>query len=245
MSREPGGLEEIAELAGAPVAAPQGFVTRDTLAEALETTLERSDVDEVLDRLERLTARGFEVAKSSGASLSPFIETSEFLSPKPSTATPEVWDVYVDEVVEALAAPTDCAPASLGPQCLLARATGQGLEQLAWLIAGRGSVEDPGGERVIVRHGYADGYAPEELFACVGEARRGLAQVFLRWEQMGRTFRQRNVSPSFNVLTRALRAQHPGVVFARAAAIGEVDPLEDVEARLLVGLTIDGEGCIA
>jgi hypothetical protein len=65
-----------------------------------------------------------------------------------------------------------------------------------------------------------------------------LASILQQWEQMGRTFRARNVSPSFNVITRALRAQHPGVVFARAAAVGEVDPLEDVEARLVVGLPV-------
>jgi len=40
------------------------------------------------------------------------------------------------------------------------------------------------------------------------------------------------------VLARARQAQHPGIVFARAAAIGEVDPLTDVDSRLLVGLPV-------
>ena len=39
-----------------------------------------------------------------------------------------------------------------------------------------------------------------------------------------------------NVLSRARRARHPGIVFARAAANGEVDRLEDLDSRLLVGL---------
>lgn len=37
-------------------------------------------------------------------------------------------------------------------------------------------------------------------------------------------------------LARARRAARPGIVFARAAASGEVDPLEEAESRLLVGL---------
>jgi hypothetical protein len=37
------------------------------------------------------------------------------------------------------------------------------------------------------------------------------------------------------VLARARRAKHPGIVFARAAASAEVDPLTDEETRMLVG----------
>ena len=55
---------------------------------------------------------------------------------------------------------------------------------------------------------------------------------------MGAAFRERNVTKSFSVLTRALRAKYPGLVFARAAAAGEVDPLVDVESRMLVGVQI-------
>ena len=40
----------------------------------------------------------------------------------------------------------------------------------------------------------------------------------------------------FNVLARAMRAAIPGIVFAQAAAIGEIDPLTDLDARLFVGL---------
>ena len=98
---------------------------------------------------------------------------------------------------------------------------------------------DAAGDRVLVRHGYAEGYTPRELFAAVTGAREGLAQVIRGWEELGRSFRVRNVSPSFHVLARALRAAHPGVVFARAAALGEVDPLEDVDARLLVGVAVE------
>ena len=85
---------------------------------------------------------------------------------------------------------------------------------------------------------YAEGYTADELFACVAGARQGFAEVTREWERLGASFRERNVSRSFNVLTRALRAKHPGLVFASAAAAGEVDPLADVESRLLVGLPV-------
>jgi hypothetical protein len=102
-------------------------------------------------------------------------------------------------------------------------------------------VKDARGQDVIVRHGYVEGLAPEEMFASVAGARHGFAHLITEWARMGATFRDRNVSRSFNVLTRALRAKHPGLVFARAAATEEVDPLTDVESRMLVGLPIQAE----
>ncbi len=238
LSRQPGGLDEVADLVGAEVDAPRGFVTRMTLSDALRDVLDRDGVEAVLARLERLLARGFEVAKASGASLAPFPAIDPLLSPAPPTEAMDAWVPYAAEVTEAVAAPVDCGPTGLAPQCLMVRASGRAEKGLALLIAGRGVVEDVEGAAIVVEHGYVDGYTPMELFAVVPGARRGLAQICLKWERMGRTFRQRNVSPSFHILTRALRAQYPGVVFARAAAIGESDPLTDVEARLLVGLPV-------
>jgi hypothetical protein len=250
LGRRPDGLDELAELIGTGVAAAQGFVTRGALAEALRGMLKREGVEATVTRLETLAAKGFEVAKASGASLAPFPTAATLISPAPPAgtsgtgdATPagtaEAWETYTAEVIEALAAPTDCVPASLGPQCLMARASGHGFQQLAWLLAGRGTVTDAAGHSVLVRHGYAEGYTPEEMFASVREAREGLAQIIWQWEEMGRTFRTRNIALSFHPLARALRSATPGVVFARAAALGEVDPLVDVEARLLVGLPVE------
>ena len=68
------------------------------------------------------------------------------------------------------------------------------------------------------------------------EARRGLRAKFDEMEQLAEGHSESN---RFTVLARARAAQHPGIVFARAAAIGEVDPLTDVESRLLVGLLVN------
>ncbi len=56
--------------------------------------------------------------------------------------------------------------------------------------------------------------------------------------QMGAEVSNSHKLKGCNVLARAWHAKHPGVVFARAAAAGEVDPLADVDGRLLVGLEI-------
>ena len=249
LGRRRDGLDELAELTGTGLSAAQGFVTRDALAEALRLVLKREGVEATLARIKTLAARGFEVAKASGASFAPFPTAAALISPAPpagtfgtgdatSAGTAEAWETYTAEVIEALAAPTNCVPASLGPQCLMARASGHGFQQLAWLLAGRGTVTAAAGNLVLVRHGYAEGYTPEEMLASVREAREGLAQIIWQWEEMGRTFRARNIALSFHPLARALRSATPGVVFARAATLGEVDPLVDVEARLLVGLPV-------
>jgi hypothetical protein len=40
----------------------------------------------------------------------------------------------------------------------------------------------------------------------------------------------------YNLLSRAFRSTNPGIIFALAAAVGEIDPLTDPETRLFVGL---------
>lgn len=233
------GLAEIAQLVGEPVAAPGGFITRTTLAEAMHRVLARDGVQAVLSRLEVLLRRGSAVAQASGASLSPFAGASLPKPDEPVSADPDLWQKYISAVSEALASGADYQDSDLGPQRLMVKARGGvGLEQLAWLVGGRGLVTDECGNTVVVRHGYVEGYTAGELFACVAGARQGFAEVTREWERLGASFRERNVSRSFNVLTRALRARHPGLVFASAAAAGEVDPLADVESRLLVGLPV-------
>ncbi|MFN2108653.1 MAG: hypothetical protein ACK2UI_03240, partial [Anaerolineae bacterium] len=234
----PEGLAEVSQLVGEPVAAPGGFITRVTLADALRKVLARDGIQTTMSILERLMHRGFAVAQASGASLSPFVGASLRKPEEPASADADLWQKYTETITEALASGADYLDSDLGPQRLMVKTRGVGLEQLAWLVGGRGLVTDECGVTSVVRHGYAEGYTAEELFACIASARRGLAQVVQEWAQMGASFRERNVSRSFNVLTRALRSKNPGLVFASAAAAEEVDPLVDVESRLLVGLPV-------
>ena len=70
----------------------------------------------------------------------------------------------------------------------------------------------------------------------IGRIRQALGEVALRTAGAGAAFVGTGLSGGFHVLARAMRAEHPGVVFARAAAAGEVDPLTDPDSRLFVGL---------
>ena len=80
----------------------------------------------------------------------------------------------------------------------------------------------------------------EEVFARVAGARKGLAQAVSEMEEMGTGMRERIAPTGYGALARARRSGRPGVVFARAAAGGETDPLTDADSRLFVGLSVKG-----
>jgi hypothetical protein len=240
LSRRPDGLSRIAEAAGTGVAASGGFVTQDTLAAALEETLQRGGVDAAMAAVQALMVLGLEAVQRSGASISPFLGEGFPIPPQLQDNGVEAWSLHREAVVEALSASRDYDNPAIGPQLLMAKARGLGIDHIAWHLTGRGPVVGLDGLGPMVRHGYVEGLTPDEMFVLVVGARRGLAQVVAEWQRLGASFRDRSVSRSFSVLARALRAEHPGLVFARAAAQAEVDPLVDVESRLLVGLPVDG-----
>jgi hypothetical protein len=236
LSRTEQGRQEIAQLAGVQVAAPQGFITQISLADAMQAVLARDGVEAVLETLERLTRRGFEAAQASGASLSPFAGAGLGRPPKPEADDVHPWDAYVEELRELLASSTDYTNDDLGPQLLAVQSRTQGLGHLAALVGAPGAAIDADGKSVLVRHSYVEGLTPQEMYACVADARRGLANYATRWEQLAHDIQKRSAPQGFSVLARARRSKHPGIVFARAAASGEIDPLTDVNSRLLVGL---------
>ena len=91
---------------------------------------------------------------------------------------------------------------------------------------------------MAIRHSLAEGLTAEEVFVYAAAAREGLFRILEEAEKMWRGARDRLLPKSFNVLARAYRSRNPGIVFARAAASGEVDPLVDVDSRAFVGLPI-------
>lgn len=86
------------------------------------------------------------------------------------------------------------------------------------------------GGHFSLRHGFSQGLPPAELYA--------LAEIAFRYQSIGDDLRQERQAQGFGVLARAIRAAQPGRIFARAAAIGEVDPLTNLDSRLFVGLSI-------
>ncbi|MBN1580757.1 MAG: hypothetical protein JXA89_08640 [Anaerolineae bacterium] len=233
------GAPEIARLAGIAVAMPRGLVTQTTLAEAMRKLLARDGIDAVLAALDRLMRRGFEVVKASGASMNPFFGESVVHPPQPTEDVSEVWERYADLLTEQVLTRTDYDSADLGPQLLAVNIRARGRMAPLHHIGPRGLVEDAHGNRVVVRHGLVEGVTAAEMFAFAAAARRGLGQLAFRWQNLGYEVRASHAAPGwFTVLARARQAQCPGIVFARAAASGEIDPLIDVDSRLLVGLPV-------
>jgi len=236
-SLTPQGRREINEMATIEIPAPDGFITRDTLTKAMLALMERDGVEKTLDVLERLTRWGFELSRESGASISPFIGQMLDHPKEPDSADPEAWESYKRKMMEDLASYTDFSNPDLGPQLLAVKSGARGgMTHLAWLIGGRGITGEVLGESVVVRHGLRDGLTPREMFLCTMGARIGLGQTALDLEQLGLSFRLGSLPTAYNLLARAFRSPNPGMVFALAAQVGEVDPLTDPETRLFVGL---------
>jgi hypothetical protein len=230
----PGGLRQVADLAGIEVAAPNGVLTEDTLSAAMRQLLARDGMDATLSALERLMRRGFAVARASGASMSPFLGQRLQRPPLPEGDDPELWQAYSFELEEKILSGTDYADPDLGPQLLAIKVRERGRRGLS-LLLGPKVLTDVHGRPVIARHSNAEGLTPDEMYTWIVGARQGLARYWQRWEEVGQEITGR-AARGFTVLARARQVAYPGIVFARAAAAKEVDPLTDVASRLFVGL---------
>ncbi len=167
---------------------------------------------------------------------SPFIGAS-FRHPSfPESSDPRRWEDYSEELAEKIFSLADYGDLEMGPQLLDAKIRNWNRRSLPAIIGLRGVVTDAAGEAYIVRHGYSDGLLPEEMVACVAGARRGLAQLAERLVKLEQDGVKAGDPENLHVLGRARRARRPGTVFARAAADNTVDPLVDIESRLIVGL---------
>jgi hypothetical protein len=245
LSRTAEGRAEIAQIAGREIATAAGVITRTTLTEAMRDLLTHQGAEKTLDVLDRLMCLGFEAVKISGASMSPFLGSSLNRSVRPDRDAAHLWEAYAEELSEQLATRTDFAEADLGPQLLAARSGAQGQASPVQLMRALGrlagvpvQVRDINGQCVFIRHGYSEGLTAEELYTEVVEHLEGQMRFVSDMERATRQLRQSNQSQSFHVLGRAGRAEHPGHIFARAAATGEIDPLTDLDARLFVGLPV-------
>ena len=237
LSLTPTGLAEVNRLAGTEVRAPDGFVTRASLAETMAGLLRRDGADQTLATIDRLMRRGFDVTRESGASISPFAGERVKRPPFPNDEDVDRWQQYRPEIGEELAARTDYENDDLGPQLLAVKAEARGtLNWLSALIAGRGPVTDARGHTVNVRRGLVEGLSPQELYACMAGAREALGRVAMNTVRGAYGMGEWDHPKGFNVLSRAMRSDRPGAVFARAAATGETDPLQHTETRLFVGL---------
>ena len=159
-----------------------------------------------------------------------------------NTTTPWYTESYIrfqnDLLPQLLASSDDYLSPDLGPQLLAAKSRSHRMRVISWLVASHGVVKDINGEPVIIESNLRDGLNHEEMFTIVVGARQAPAKVFIDWDKIVENVRVRHQPGGMHLLARARSAKHPGVVFARAAATGEIDPLTDVESRLLVGLPV-------
>jgi hypothetical protein len=234
-SLTPAGKAEIAHIAGMSEQALEPVLTQAGLTDLLTMLLERDGISGLLEAFQKLSHFGYAAARASGASMSPFIGLAGNLSPAPDGNHPERWEIYTEELTEKILASTDYRDLQIGPQLLDARARAWNRRSLTMVAGVRGVVKDVNGQPFIVRHSYADGFTPDEMYTCVVGARQGFAQVHFQSEQMIDDAQKRGEPTGLNVFARARRARYPGVIFARAAANGEVDRLEDLDSRLMAG----------
>jgi hypothetical protein len=211
-------------------------ISREWAIAAISAALESSGPEGTLAMLDELWALGFDVARLSGASIHPFAQAPEGSLPGALKGCGRA----LERVADVLAASTAFDDPLLGPQLLSARADGpQRITPLVQLVAGHPGIVDANGETVPIGHGFVEGLTRDEQLAMVAESRRNLAGVVAQWPSLGRELRQRKQNRSFHLLARAMRTPHPGIVFARAAASGETDPLIDLDSRLFLGLPIE------
>ena len=241
LSFTPEGRDELSRIVGMEIAIPEGLITRRSLADTLKTVLKREGVDRTVEVAERLMQRGLEIVKGSGASMSPFLGRDNGSPPLPTDPDDTTaWNAYAEELMEWIAAYENFDDNNLGPHILAvkSRAFTSRLYRLACVVGARGTVSNIRDRDIVIRNGYCDGLTSDELYTLSVGSREGLVRFSSELQRVAWELRDSSQSKGFTVLSRAMRAKHPGIVFARAAACGEVDPLTDIDSRLFVGLPV-------
>ncbi len=232
------GREQLCEILDTEPDWTPGHITRNALIDSLRVQLANKGAKAVIGIIDQLNALGFATLKASGVSLGPFARLGLETAPTPPVDQVELWESYILQRLEQLWSVKDYS--GEWGHYLLASKSGalaeNRLRLLLMTLAERGMIVDIHGNKAVISHGLREGLTAQEHFATVAGAQKGLRRVAIEWETGGDQVLLKNRSKSFHVLSRARRAANPGIVFARAAAMGEVDPLVDQESRAFVGV---------
>ena len=228
------GRAEVERLTGVAVDGSRLFAKHD-LNRLLAQVLQREGLPRALEVLDQLTRRGFEVCKQSGASFNPFLGSSKEWPEQPEEADWDEWQMYSDELVAAFYQQADFDDNDLGPLALLSLSGARGNQHQLIQYVGGGLLYREDGSLFAQRGCRRDGLSVEEVKVRAPGALWGLAATNQRWTETQEATRQ-PVRADYHVLGRAARAAQPGVVFARAAERGEVEPLTSLFSRLFAGL---------
>ncbi len=232
------GRQQLAEISGRDVPLPEGIITGQVLTQLLREIYDESGVERALATAEQLYRLGLETAQRSGVSINPFIGESLRRPAAPPVGDAAAWDSYREELQERMISRTDYRNDDFGPQLLAVKSGARGIPVHLQRLMGAYGAVPYFGESVFIPHGFAHGLTQGELFATVPSLREGLYRALTESTRMAYGLREAEQSKAFTVLARAMRSEQPGIVFARAAASEEVDPLTDVDSRLLVGLPV-------
>lgn len=229
---------QIREIVGADVDFGPGFITRRALVDVLKPQIKSHGANHVLTILDKLTGLGYEAVKETGFSLSPFVSIGLNIPEAPPVDRPDLWTTYMQQRTEQLLATNQYAGGwghyALASKCgALAE---NRIRLLALILVARGVVTDIHGQPLVIPHNFRDGLSPEEHFATVAGAQAGMRRIVEQWIESSEPSLSSAQAQSPYVMARARRSPNPGVVFARAAASGEIDPLMDQESKLFVGL---------
>ncbi|MBI2504889.1 MAG: hypothetical protein HYW07_16855 [Candidatus Latescibacteria bacterium] len=231
------GRAALAKLTGSEIAG--GLLDRSRLTEILRRIFLQAGPEKALALCDRLMDLGFAQCRDSGASFSPFLGAGVTWPAQPAGPDPDLWQVYFEEVAALLSGHVDYADDDLGPLALLVHSGARGnLRQLSQYVAAPVPGPSGSGETLLVRHSLCQGRTAEEVTIKALEALAGLAEANQRGTQVMRSTGEQVWVKDHQILGRALRVQQPGLVFARAADRGEVEPLTGVASRLFVGLPV-------
>jgi len=234
------GRTALEQAAGFPIPMPDGFLTRGTIIQVLQPLLAEQGAEVTLTTLRNLIQLGFALASTTGFSLSPFVGEKFSLAPAPTGDDETLLQRYQTQVGEQLLASATFDD-EFGPYLLGIKSGANPESDLRTLLHILGVpriVTDVHGQPAVVRNGFRHGLSPADFRKIVPGARAGMGRIWQQWEAWEEGGNEPPTLKSFHVLARARRVQHPGVVFAQAAATGEVDPLVDEESRLFVGLSV-------
>ncbi|NKB72004.1 MAG: hypothetical protein GKR89_33420 [Candidatus Latescibacteria bacterium] len=228
------GRAQVEALSGVAVDGGQVFDKND-LTRMLDQILRDHGLDRALEVLDQLTQLGFTVCKESGASFNPFLGSDKEWPQQPEDTDWDQWRLYSDELAAAFEDQADFDDNDLGPLILLSESGARGSREQLNQYVGGGLIYREDGSLFVQRSCWRDGLSLEELKVRVPRALWGLASTNQRWSE-ARQAAQSPVGTDLRVWGRALRSAQPGVVFARAAERGEVEPLTSLASRLFVGL---------
>jgi hypothetical protein len=227
------GRRQLAELLGVDESRLVSPLTSIDLVRRLAECLSGQGPGEAIRLANALARLGYAACLESGASLAPFPVSQVPLPPAPVSDGPQAWEMYLELSSEAFLSGRDYRNPNLGPQLLSALARPKARQWLLYLVCPAGPIQNAEGQVVVSRRSLAEGRTPAALFATVSGARQGLARIAFESEEILQE--KLPSSGAVTVIARARRLKRPGIVFARAALSGEVDPLTDVETRVLVG----------